>query len=517
MAEKFVEEIYFYANTINKIKRIIEMIRLMNDDLAILTLKNMLKDIEKTCNDCIRDGYIEAERLKESLISMASIKDIILLADVLENISVPIMEGWLQSWSQIDTELDDRYIIESTASGFLTIRDTRTNRYLHSNNDPMDEAYHFVKKQYKYDKKSYVIWGCGLGYHVYQLYLLSDGSIPIRVCDTDCNMIKYAYDYGVLGWIPKDLISVEIIDNYDMDINSRDYEGSIILYPFIDSIQDTYFKSRMDLKYFKEENEYERIHDVRLNFQSNRVQGLPNVHKLNDTAINNEAVVIGGGPSLDYYMETIRSWKGGKTLIAVGTVWKRLLREGIKPDYVVIFDPSDAVFNQVKGIEDQSATLILSMQANWQIARYYKGPIYMACTLYPGSGIEEYAEKNGFDVWFSGGSVSVLALEFAIRIWAKRIYMVGVDMGYPGAVSHATGTMQRRKVDITSMKKVAAVDGGLVYTDNALTTYREWIEYIIKEINDIEYINMSKNGAVIEGTILYDDIEHHMKQRLKRT
>ena len=248
-------------------------------------------------------------------------------------------------------------------------------------------------------------------------------------------------------------------------------------------------------------------HEVRLNFNSNRRQGLPDIHELDRSKVKKEAVVIGGGPSVDEYIDTVRAWKGRKTLIAVGTVWKRLLREGIKPDYVVMFDPSEMVFKQVYGIEDQSVILLLAMQANWRIARYYKGPMYTMCHMCPGSGIERYAKENDFDIWFSGGSVSVLAMEFAIRCFVDRIYMVGLDLAYPGAVSHAEGTESRKKMDISNMIAVTAVHGGIVYTDVSLDTYRMWIEFIINETVGIEYINMSKEGAKIKGTLWYEDIK----------
>jgi len=255
MALGFIEEIYYYSNTIYEIRRIVEQIRIMDDERAVSDLKKILRDIERFCNDCIIDGFIESDILKENLIMMGNIKDIILLADVLERSIIPIMERWIQSLNAIDMALDDRFHIKSTRSGFLTIKDVAANRYIHSNNDPMNEAYLYVKKRFKYEKRSYNVLGCGLGYHVYQLYSISDGSMPIRVYDTDPNLVRYAYEYGVLDWIPKNLLQIEIIRSNELDLDTGDYDGVIVLYPFVESISDSNLKSRIAMLYSKENNQ----------------------------------------------------------------------------------------------------------------------------------------------------------------------------------------------------------------------------------------------------------------------
>ncbi len=57
------------------------------------------------------------------------------------------------------------------------------------------------------------------------------------------------------------------------------------------------------------------------------------------------------------------------------------------------------------------------------------------------------------------------------------------------------------------MIPITAVNGGIVYTDVSLDTYRMWIEFIINETVGIEYIHMSREGARIKGTLWYEDIK----------
>lgn len=503
-----IKENMKYAYIVSKLRCIVNWIRLQDDRKALVQLKKLLNDIQIIMNKCIDEKYCEAVELKWNLENMAYIKDITLLGDMLENIAIPIIERWLQSRVCVEKEVDDRYRIESTSSGFLTIKDTKANRYIHSNNDPMEEARYLVEAQYDYEKKEYMVWGCGLGYHVYQLYAVSNGSIPIKVYDINPNMLKYAYEYGVLSWIPQDLIEFKLVESTQEFVNNeKEIDGLLFLSSYMNCISDSHQSYPLATRFLQKSFQYSWGHEVRINFNSNRKRNIPDIHELDKSKVKNEVVVIGGGPSVDSYIDIIRQWKGEKTLIAVGTVWKRLIREGIVPDYVVFFDPSDLVFRQIEGIENHSSVLLLAMQANWRIARYYKGPMYTMCHMCPGSGIERYAEDKGYDIWFSGGSVSVLAMEFAIRCFVDRIYMVGLDLSYPGAISHAEGTVARKKMDISNMIPVPAVNGGIVYTDISLDTYRMWIEYIINETIGIEYINMSKEGAKIKGTSWYESIK----------
>lgn len=62
-------------------------------------------------------------------------------------------------------------------------------------------------------KNYYSVYGCGLGYHIYQLYLISRGSVPIKVFDINSKMVEYARLYGVLEWIPKDVLEIRTDDS----------------------------------------------------------------------------------------------------------------------------------------------------------------------------------------------------------------------------------------------------------------------------------------------------------------
>ena len=147
---------------------------------------------------------------------------------------------------------------------------------------------------------------------------------------------------------------------------------------------------------------------------------------------------------------------------------------------------------------------MVNLSAYWRCARDYKGDIYTICVDTPGCPAQRYAEKNNIDLWESGGTVTALAIDIAIRFGVERVYMIGVDLAYPGEISHAKGTNLYSKVDTSNLVKIQSVNGNMVYTDTAFNLYREWIEYRIAQHPEIEFINVSRSGALINGTKMYD-------------
>ncbi|MBR1930095.1 MAG: motility associated factor glycosyltransferase family protein [Lachnospiraceae bacterium] len=506
MAEEFIEEIYFYANTISKLRRVAAYLRVQDDLHGIKCLRDIIGDVQKLCEACLKDGYGEAESLKSQLLQIPHIqRDTILLADMLESTAIPIMERWMQSWAMIEQELDEAYVIESTESGFLTLKHTREERYLHSNRDPMDEAIQILQKQYDAEKSAYMIWGCGLGYHVYQLFLISKGAIPIRLYEPEPAVVQYALDFGVLSWIPREGLEIVTPVSVEEFLKERPGVGVFIHLPSLQILKEDSEKMRLQQQYIQLGSRWEGKAELEFNFYRNKEQKLPDISRLSSgyrEKLKPEMVVIAGGPSVDHMIDRLREWQGKKTLIAVGTIFKRLMKEGIRPDYVAVMDPYETVYGQVEGVEDgiQEIPLLLNLLAYWKVARTYPGSIYTVCMGHD-AVVENYAKENGYEIWESGGTVTAMAMEFAIRFGAGKIYLVGVDLAYPGGLSHASGTNEQRKVELSGLVEVPGVHGKRVYTNDTFSLYRQWIEYRIAQTPDITYINMSDVGAQIKGTL----------------
>ena len=501
------KEVYYYSNVLSQLRFVVREIRRDIRRKALESFEKLLPEITNFFDIYGSDNKENYDTFLEAYKVIVNTRDYILVGDILESVILPIMEETIQAKLNYYEQIDDRYVIESTASGFLTIYDSITERYLHSNNDPMDEARIIVEEMYDYEKERYFVWGCGLGYHIYQLYMYSSGSIPIVVYEPNEHIIEYAKEYGVLSWVDDKVLEIRTTDDINDFVKKDDDEnGFFILYPYINTIENNECKSAMLQFYMQQRAGWEASHVVKLNYYRNTQLDLPDISKINRNKVRKEWVVVGGGPSVDDSIGLLKSWKDSKTIIAVGTIWKRMIKEGINPDYVVFMDPYETVYEQILGCDDTAATLLVSLSTYWKCARDYKGEKYTICVDIPDCPTEQYAKKMELELWESGGTVTSLAIEVAIKFRAESIYLVGVDLAYPGEVSHAKGTALYSKIDTSKLITVESVNGGRVYTDAAFNLYREWIEYRIVQHRDIHFINVSNIGAKILGTEEYVNV-----------
>ena len=154
---------------------------------------------------------------------------------------------------------------------------------------------------------------------------------------------------------------------------------------------------------------------------------------------------------MDDNLDFLKENQGKKTVIAVGTVFRKLLECGITPDLVAVLDPQERTYQQMEGLEGEKVPMLVAVTAYWKFAANYQGDKY----LVPLVGVHEEKEKE--EPWVIGGTVTHLAIEAAVRFGAKKIYLVGVDLAYPNGLSHAEGTMDRTVKSTEDMLPVKGV------------------------------------------------------------
>ena len=83
---------------------------------------------------------------------------------------------------------------------------------------------------------------------------------------------------------------------------------------------------------------------------------------------------------------------------------------------------------------------------------------------------------------------------------ASKVYLVGQDLAYPEGRKYASGMPHEEKAADQYEIKVPSVDGKMVDTCEVFLWFKKALEYQISKHPNIKYINMSKHGALIEGT-----------------
>ncbi len=418
------------------------------------------------------------------------LKDIILFGDIVEKDLIPSLERCaFELGGQMQINEED-YSIEATASGYFTLK--KGDVYLHSNDNPMIAAWHLAKGCFLPQADSYAVFGCGLGYHLLELYRISTGAVKIYAYEPDEKVIEYGRCYGVLGEIPEEVLHiVHDPDMMEFLLHSQNENIGVMMHlPTITAMSDENLKKIAEELYihWNTQRQFETIQTI--NLRQNQKNCKKYLEELAADDRYEEAVIVAAGPSLDSCMDWLHQQQGRILIVAVSTVFQKLQKAGIRPDYITVMDPQKRTLGHLEGLMQETVPMIVAPYAYWEFAKCYQGEKYLACFKEEG--------KKGFQI---GGTVTTLALETAIYLGVKKIYLAGVDMAFPGGVTHADGTMDQSRKDLSKLTPVVGVGGQTVYTDEAFAIYKEWIERRIRENPQITYINLSTVGARIEGTI----------------
>lgn len=407
----------------------------------------------------------------------------------------------LHNW-KIETE---RFQVEFTNSGAYTLKEIQGDKvqYYHSNVNPNNEALQLTEYWYDEQMSRYILYGFGLGYWVEALALI-DENIQIDIYENDLSVICLAMRYGNNMYY---LESPNITLHYDPTLSllfeqleHMDSETCFLIHnPSIARITDTYKREWLE-EYFIQYNSVKNQSKLlRGNFRENIKNYDFPADKLIDEWKGKDLYIVAAGPSLDKNCKELKKVGSNGIILATGTVFRKLLKMGIKPDYVIITEANRRVIGQTSGLEESGIPLLFLATAYKYFAESYQGLKYIifqnGCDY-----TERYAREHGFRLYETGGSVSTTALDLGIQLGCQKIIFVGLDLSYPNNLVHASDTSRRELADTKGMRKIKDINGKEVYTSKSLDIYRKWIEQRIYKEKDVLFIDATEGGAFIKGT-----------------
>ena len=456
------------------------------------------------------------------IISSLQSEDYVLCADSLNyfinGVLIPLQMSLLEELNECISEIYDSFSqksgglmsLEETALGYPTLKyHSGADRYLCGTDDPMSEAYTLAKENFAPEADAYHIWGMGLGYHIYALYQITNGSTDIYVYDNDPILFDLARLEKLGPWqavfsSPKvHLIPDTDIKEFAASL-AKENSKYIIHMPSLQKLPENdpaqierkkiLKKLQITINSFADQKD-----DIYINFYKNKKNADGFAEDLFPEYEGKTVIVIAAGPSLDKNINVLKDALDKGTpvkVICVGTVLRKLINYGITPDAFFEMDPAKGTYSQVKGMEELEVPLILNSSAYYEFAQNYRGKKYMACQK-----DFELSERLGHRLFNTGGSVTTLAIDFAIQAKAKRLILLGCDMAYTGNKSHASDTDLKHSTKDDKTVSVKGYYGDTVNTGLLLSLYREWIEnrFRYDDIGDIELINSTEGGAYIEG------------------
>ena len=481
-------------------------------DVLELQLLADLENIQNRIRNCIDFSNIETSLWNANVQSLSKKDDS--LAEELKKIGKAIIDR------SSNEELS--VWIEPTNSGSQTLvtKDDKGIYYFHSNNDPFYEAWQLANWYYQPDKRQYIIYGLGLGYHVEALADM-DESIQIQVFEQDIEVIYYFLKSRKQDKL-LDNSNIKIVFDPELKQFSHSLtENAVVIlhHPSLRHIKQNTIRERMEYMFIRDSGIRNQHNLMVSNFRENELNCKHNVDELRDEFAGKKAVIVAAGPSLDKNIELLKQKPEDCLIISTGTVFHKLIQAEIDVDYVIVSDAQPTIFSQFcQDLEKRIPILVLST-ASKCVASQYAGEKYIIYQKdYDLS--ENMAKEKDRSVYQTGGSVSTTALDVCLKLGCKSVAYIGLDLAYTDKKGHADGTTGVEKIDTSDMRIVPGYE--IIKTDNRyeinnidvpsshlFDMYRQWIEDRVTRTT-IPVFDATEGGSVVNGleiTTLQDYLE----------
>jgi hypothetical protein len=401
---------------------------------------------------------------------------------------------------------------------------------LHSRWDPADEAAAFARGTDTEKITYYIVLGFGLGYHVKALLAAARKESRIIVIERDMGLFRAALESVDLREIFASRRVTLVAGKSGPDIFralSPHVVGMFLdtIYlvhrPSVESAPEYYSEVHKGISDFITYGMQNVITTVSVAFLSklNCLMNLPfyafspGVARYKDAFKGYPAIIVSAGPSLHRNVEELRAARGRAVIIAVSTIFKPLLRRGIKPDFAVVLDYhpiSKKYFEAAEGDED--VALVVDPKASYDAVDAHSGPKVVMHNDALHSIIGGPAWHKG--ALPAGTTVAHSAFYFAEYIGADPIIFVGQDLAHPDGITHFPGTavhdiwaaesnrfqsLEMREWETilrmrNMLRKVKDVHGNDVYTDAQMFSYLQQFEMNFYNCG-VKVIDATEGGA----------------------
>ncbi len=399
------------------------------------------------------------------------------------------------------------------------------------------------------DSDVVIVYGFGIGDHILDLIQATSPKTFILVIDPSLEIFKHALDLN-------DLRSIFETKRLSLSIGEDPYQATRIrlekyfgvftlknikVFPCPPSVElspDYFAKVESYLKEVINVAENNRTTLTRFSgtWQSNILENLPyilgspGISQIAGKFAGKPAIIISAGPSLDKNVKWLASAKGKAVLICVDTALKTLLRNGITPDFLIALDALQLNYMHVAGERTEDICLVANPITFPQILKKHKGRILMMTFTDPMMvWIEKSIGEKGNAV--TGGSVATAAFDFACKIGAAPVLLVGQDLAYTGNRAYTINSFfceewldkvddvsslddfQKIKINLEPDVRGKGWDGRDIPTTSKMLSWKRWFEVMVSQ-GGVSCIHATEGGVKIEGTeikLLREAINLHCK------
>lgn len=377
------------------------------------------------------------------------------------------------------------------------------NVLIHSRYNPIREGEVFAKKSINSikNKKVILLYGFGLGYHAAAILKNMDYESKLFIFDADEEIIDIAKEQKFSMELLKDS-RIKAFFGYNSEFIKSFSEimlrvNDIIIYkPSLKVLPEDFD----DLKRLLNGYELAKIEIAKhgklaeLNYDLNTKGEYKKIKDFyaQNNFIDKNIVIASSGPSLNFVLEDLKKLRKKVIIFCAGSAAELLVKNGIIPDMVCIIDPQEIVYFQLENLIKKEIPLCFLASSNNKIVSEWNGEKYIFFN-------SKEESDNNFDYLIeTGKSVATAILSIAILARPKKVIFVGQDLAYVGGKAHHNSYGDSIG---SGFKKVEAVNGEKIETNEGFLYFKKWIENKISKTYGIDFINCSR-GANIIGTIV---------------
>lgn len=468
-----------------------------------------------------------------------------------------ILEETFQITSfNLETQLPS-LLIQTAKNGEVTASDN--GKLLHSAYNPSREAHNSVFIPEVQEKSSIVFYGMGIGYHLVEAAkLILQNSNKKKLIVVEPNLEYFLASLQLIDWT--EIFKVEklvLAINCPAESVLPLIEDTTTINTTLQGVSDAFY---FDIASFTQHNQqyFECVktiisrnkHKNEINAATTKKFGKlwSNNCKKNAKYINQlefiniyknkfkdiPFVIVAAGPTLQKNLINLKKLYDSKQsknkeviIVCVETALKILLKNKINPDFIILTDPQFWAYRHIAGAQAPESVLITELSTYPSVFRFNCKKIVLCASQFPNG--KEIEQKAGFSTeqigdLGSGGSVASCCWNFAVFAGAKQIYLMGLDLSFPGGQTHIKGssaeqtwhTKSNRLANsdkfTTELLHNANVSLGTNYnnapvlTDSRMKMFAWWFESRLASLPQIKTYTFSKEGLKIPG-IEYIDFE----------
>lgn len=397
---------------------------------------------------------------------------------------------------------------------------------IHSKFDPAREAERFIGEINTEKHNLFIVFGFGFGFHLEALLGKVSPDSTVLVIEKNILLFSEALRRRDLAGLFSDTRLMVLLDPGEEDISRRlkgkssrsvsfiTHRGSHQAYP-------EYYANMLEISrsYLSTKDvniatlsRFEKIWCSNIARNINRFSRSPGVNEFYGKFKGIPAVVAGAGPSLPESYPFLSENRERMLIVAVDTSYRMLVNNGIEPHFCLSVDPQVINARYFEGCGESGTLLVYEPSVHPSVLRFFRGRSVSAGIPFDiMKWIEETTGNKGEIT--HGGSVSTNAYDFAKRLGASPVYLVGQDLGFSGGLAHARGSYMEEQVHFKSTRtrnaemhnrlqlyampkiNVKGIRSGNVHTNQKMMIFLSWFE----NRKDRKLINLTGDGAFING------------------